>query len=454
MRFISNAARIIRANRALLVNIGGSVAIKGLAALVQVALLPAYLRYFGDSVVLGVWFTAVTILGWILTFDLGLGNGLRNRLAAALAVRDTTAARSLISSTYVMVLALSVAAGVGGFVAVPHVDWNRIFNVSPIDMSADLLVTMVSVMLGGIVLRFALGLITSIMYALQASALNNLMALLQNGLVLAYLLLASPASLADNVAALTWVNVVSMNLPAAVATIVVFSTTLRTTRPSLRHVSLSDALGTLRLGISFFIIQILGIVVTQNEIFVTQFFSPEAVVDYQKYIRLYGVLVTIFNIAVTPLWSAVTRAIAQGRFAWVRKLLRVIFALIALIGLLFFAIWPVLDRVFRLWLGAQAPVVTVGHALAMAVLGLANVCYFAWSTISYGMGLTRPNLIWIGAGAAVKTPLIYFISRVVHDWSAVVLANVVIIAPYAIILPVLISRRIIAMERDHRTGAT
>ena len=48
----------------------------------------------------GIWLTLTSIIAWFISLDFGLGNGLRNKLAEALAVNDLKLAKIYTSTTY------------------------------------------------------------------------------------------------------------------------------------------------------------------------------------------------------------------------------------------------------------------------------------------------------------------------------------------------------------------
>lgn len=68
-------------------NIAGSILIKGWNCIVQLLLVPITLNCL-NQYEYGIWLTINSILLWIDQFDIGLGNGLRNKLAEALAKGD------------------------------------------------------------------------------------------------------------------------------------------------------------------------------------------------------------------------------------------------------------------------------------------------------------------------------------------------------------------------------
>ena len=69
-------------------NVLGAFLVKGGALFVTLFTLPAYINFFNNDSVLGIWFTLLSLLNWILNFDLGIGNGLRNHLSMSISLHD------------------------------------------------------------------------------------------------------------------------------------------------------------------------------------------------------------------------------------------------------------------------------------------------------------------------------------------------------------------------------
>ena len=101
---------------------------KGVSILLSLVYVPVVLDYLGDYKY-GVWATVLSILSWISYFDLGIGNGLRNRLSEALASSNSkNDAKTLVSSAYailsLVVLAISVVCGFG----ISFIDWSDLLS--------------------------------------------------------------------------------------------------------------------------------------------------------------------------------------------------------------------------------------------------------------------------------------------------------------------------------------
>lgn len=60
-------------SRRLLINVLGNYLSKGGAMIVSLLVMPAYMRYFKSKAVLGMWFTVIQLLNWIMLFDFGIG---------------------------------------------------------------------------------------------------------------------------------------------------------------------------------------------------------------------------------------------------------------------------------------------------------------------------------------------------------------------------------------------
>ena len=168
-------------------NIVASFALKGFSILIIFLLVPLTLNYLNPTKY-GLWLTISSILGWFSFFDIGLGNGLRNKLAEAFAVKDYKLAKAYVSTTYV-ILSLVMAGGFLLFLFInPLLDWSKLLNTQP--EMADELSRIVLVVFTFFALRFVLNLIGIILTSDQLPAVNNSFDLLGNliALVAIYLI--------------------------------------------------------------------------------------------------------------------------------------------------------------------------------------------------------------------------------------------------------------------------
>src|ERR1700761_9345113 len=97
-QFFGGHARTAKANK----NIIYSFLIKGLSIGCPFALVSLTLHYL-DKERYGIWLTMASIVGWFSFFDVGIGNGLRNKLSEALAKGDTALAKIYVSTSYACV---------------------------------------------------------------------------------------------------------------------------------------------------------------------------------------------------------------------------------------------------------------------------------------------------------------------------------------------------------------
>jgi O-antigen/teichoic acid export membrane protein len=442
--------KVAKSNKLLLLNISGSFLIKGLAALIQLALLPAYMRFFSDQAILGIWFTIIGFIGFILSFDIGIGNGLRNNLTVSIAQNDKETAKKYISSAYISLGIFTIIIALLGFIIANTLDWSTIFNISNDVLNQDILSEAVKIVFLGIVLKLFFHLISSVFYAIQIPMINNLIAVLQSLSLLVFLYIAKPGNPEQSIIMLAWANVICINLPDLIATIIAFSTKLRDIRPNVLFFKKEYAKNILNLGLLIFITQIFGLFISQIDIFITNIFSSVDVVEFQIYNRVFLFFTLLFILAMAPLWSAVTKAIAQNRYIWVLKLYKLVFLLAIIISMLLFAIIPMLGFIFNFWLGENAPIVQFDYALVSAFYGAISIFCSAWGVLSHGMGIVKPYLITRGIAVLLKLPLTYLLSSIFMNWSAVVLVIFLIMLPEAIVTPVIIYKNLKRKENESK----
>lgn len=410
----------------------GALVVKGAALIVALFTMPAYMRFFSDQQMLGVWLTVLSVLTWILNFDLGVGNGLRNRLTIALAEGNLTTAKEYISSAYWMIgIVVTILFGVGRFL-IPHINWNEVFNVTTEVVPASALWEVVLYAYVGIILQFFLRLISSVIYAMQKSAINNVISLITSVLQLLFALSAPSLSPLENLRMFAIAYIFCANVPLVVATIFVFAGEMKACAPKIQLFRLDRAKEVLSLGGIFFICQILYMLIANtNEFFISRYASPKYVVEYQIYNRVFSLGSTLFMLALTPVWSAVSKAIAEKDFVWLRKLNRRLLGLSWIATLAQFLFIPFLQIFVDMWLGSDSITINYGYAICFALFSAAMVFQGATSTIVNGMGRMKLQAICYAIGSAFKFLIIPNIEM--NQWIAVVFVNSLILIPYIVI---------------------
>src|SRR5690606_11580323 len=94
-------------DKIVLKNILSTFLIKGIALIISFFSLPIYMRFFQDENALGVWYTILSVLTWFLTFDFGIGNGIRNRLVKSIEDENEVEIKQYISSGYIILFIIS-----------------------------------------------------------------------------------------------------------------------------------------------------------------------------------------------------------------------------------------------------------------------------------------------------------------------------------------------------------
>ena len=165
--------RMSERTRSVALNALGAYGVKGASLLVSFFTLPAYIAYFGDQVALGVWYALLSIINWFNLFDFGIGNGLRNSLTRALATGDMQGGKTAVSSAYASAGIIAICVCAALLMAEGLVPWGELLRVDAAVVGEGVLVLSVRIVTVGIMARIVLGLATSVLYAMQRSALVN-----------------------------------------------------------------------------------------------------------------------------------------------------------------------------------------------------------------------------------------------------------------------------------------
>ena len=439
--FHTENARSARA----LKNIFGSFLIKGVSIFVNLALIPLTINYLNPTKY-GVWLTISSVLGWINFFDIGLGHGLRNNLAEAMAKNEIDKAKALVSTAYVSISVLCSALFLLFIVFNQLIDWNTLLNI-PLSINEDIKkVTLILFSMFSI--QFVLQLINSIFLSTQESAKVSLFNMVGNVFILTGIFLLTRFTHES----LFYTAFVFSMLPVlilAVVNIYYFKTKFKHFSPSIRHFDFTVLKKVLNLGIKFFIIQISVMIFYQtSNLLISRYFHPEMVTPYNIAFRYFGIVTMGFSIIVYPYWSACTEAYAKNDFAWIKKSIKQLVRIWALlvIGAILMLVFS--DYLYSLWVGDKVKVdfkISLFMMIYVVLFNFGNI----FLMVLNGIGKIKLQMIVNTIGMIVFIPLSYFLAVSLHFGISGIIISTIVCSLYGpIVAPIQLRKLLSTKEVD------
>jgi O-antigen/teichoic acid export membrane protein len=414
-------------------NIIGSFLVKGVSVIISFLIVPLVLNYV-DKVEYGIWLTISSVIHWFGFFNLGLGNGLRNKLAEAIAMGDLKKGKVLVSTTYAIISIISAGIFLIFLFSNQFLDYAKIFNADP--HYSDELKKVVIVVLGFFLLRLVLQLLTSIILAFQRSALSSAYELISSilSLVIIYLLTITTKG------SLFYLAIVYSTSPALVlliSSLYFFKSRFKDISPSFSYIDFSYAKGLLNLGFLFLINRVNGIILfTTDSMIITQISGPEKVTPYNLTHKYFGIMTMFFEIFTIPLWSAFTDAFAKKEFSWINNVIRKTTRIwyISIVGLML--MFAVSGFIFKIWVGDK---VEFSYSLSLLMaISVAMVTYVnVYSRFLNGVSKIRLSTYYSIGQALLNIPLsIFFAKNLNMGVQGVMLATIICIIPPFISNPI------------------
>lgn len=381
-------------------NIVAMFMIRGGSILTSLLLVPITLNYV-DNETYGIWLALSSMVTWIHFFDIGVNNGLKNKLTEALANRNMLLAKKYVSTTYAILSMIFIPIMILLLILTPILNWSDILNLPP--ESSEGIATVVAIIVTYFCLNFILSTINIVLQADQRSsdaAFRHLLQQILSLTIIYALTLTTKGSLVLLCIGLCF---------SPLAIVLLFNFTLfkgryKAIAPSVKSVDFSVASDLLKLGIMFFICQIAFMVQTQfSDFLIIRYYGPAEVTNYGIAVRYFGVIYMVWGIMITPLWPAVTDAITKRDIKWIKnitnkftKLLGI--ATIGLIGMLLIA-----KYVYHFWVGDSVSIPLILSFWVM-VSQLVRMSGSLFVQILNGAGILK-----LQTYLSLITPFIFFV---------------------------------------------
>lgn len=397
----------------LLLNILFNFIFKGLGIGLSFISIPIMLKYL-DKDNYGLWILILSITSWIYTFDIGIGNGLKNRLAETLTKKNEEEAKEYIATSYFFVAIISIIFLLLSYVILKNIDFSKLLNITYI--SDNKLNKILLINIGFVCVNFIFSLCNNIFLGSQKSYLASInMALSQ---ILSFIFLLGLFYFKKNsVVLLSLTYGLGIFLSHFILTSYYFyknSSLLF----KIKNISLSKTKSIFGIGLKIFLVQIAGLIIFSTDNFIiTKYTGIENVATYNIVNKLFGVPMLIMSLITTPIWPAVTKAFYEGNREWLKNILKklqkilgyllVLTIIMIVLGKPFIKIWT-LDEI------KPSFSLIVACGLATLLTCFSNI----YSTIIFGMGLNW-KLVFLALFQAIINIVVSLIAIIYFDLGVV-----------------------------------
>ena len=389
-------------------NIILSLFAKGISVASSLLIVPLTIHYVNPTQY-GIWLTLSSIIGWVAFFDLGLGNGFRNRYAEAKAQGDLELAKKYLSTTYFAVAGIVFVVFLVILIGNRFVDWASFLNV---ETSYNEELSGIFVILA---FFFCLSMVANLVCTmLTADQKAGLASLIQGGgQFLALIALWILTRLSEG--SLTNLALYFAGIPCLftvfVSIIVYSSGSYRVLLPQVSNIKISLLRDIMGLGIQFFIIYLCMILVFQIiNVVISRELGPEAVTEYNIAYKYFSVVNMVVNIIVLPFWSAFTDAYHKRDIIWMKKVIKGLERFWFLSSFAILIMLIVSNWVYRIWVGYDV-MIDYSLSVAIAIYIIINNLGAIYLNLINGIGTVRIQLIVYFVFAVISWPLMVFLGR-------------------------------------------
>ena len=403
-------------------NILASFVIKGWSAAIVLLLVPATLNCLGEYKN-GIWLTISSLLLWIDNMDIGLGNGLRNKIAEYMAHGDYERTRSLITSTFAMLTCIIIPVLLILLLLIAISDPYMVFNADPSKVDQLDQVLMVTVTL--VCTSFIFKLIGNFYMGMQLPAVSNLLIALGQTVALigTYIVLYSGS---HSMMLIALVNTAAPLLVYLLAYPYTFFYKYPHLRPSFKLINFKEARAVINMGVQFFIMQISSVILFMtSNLLISKLFTPSLVTPYQITYRYFSLMLVVFSVICMPFWNATTDAYERGDIQWIRNATRKLRLMIIGIMACMVIMIVLSPWVYSIWIGDKVTI-DIRMSIVMATYIFILIYSMRYSYFINGIGKLRLQLIFTTAAAIVFIPLAYLTTQLTHSiiWFMIVMCLV------------------------------
>lgn len=394
----------------------------------------------------GIWATILSIVSWIVLFDLGIGNGLRTKVAAAVANNDNNAARRYIATGYGLLAFLSVALMlvICAFILMYPVE--SLFKDTGID-SSKIKITLL-IVASTVCVNFLLSTVNQLFNATMRASLAVLYQFMFNFVSLLGLGILTIGSSGDLIA-VSIIYSLSLILTGMFMNLYFFYS-MKNNLPTLRDISLESIHAITGVGLQFFIIQLTVLIIfTTDRVMISTLFGASSAAAYDVIFKIVSIFTILMGLVNTNLLSLYNHSYQKGNTPWIKKMLfrqlGVVFSMIILV----FLVYKEIHSIVSFWVGDEL-VIQDEVAYALMIFVIIVMWNSVFSTVLGGIGFVKFGALYTIISGVINLPISYYLADVAgYGVSGIIWGTVISLMLSAIISPIQVYFTVFASKEKY-----
>lgn len=376
-----------------------SLIFRGLSVLISLLLVPLCIHFVGKEQY-GIWLTISSIVAWMSLFDIGLSNGLRNKLVRCLALNDVKSAKTYVSTVYISLGIIFFVVWLFFLCFNPIIDWVKVLNIPfcTNESMQKLIFIVFSYFCISLVLKTA----NSILLADQKAAYTSIMDL--GGQLFALLLIfLMNRYVAGSLLYLTLAMCIMPILVAFFFNGFLFRFRYKEIAPSIKYFDFACVKDLIGISFRFFVIQIAAIIQYQTaNIIIARYFNMAEVTNYNIVYKYFSLIYTVFIIIISPLWSAATDAYIKKEYNWIRNSVKKYTILLLIMSCVGVVMLVISATIYNLWIGKDAATITFALSFWCLIFIIISMFGSIFVNILNGIGAIKIQFF-----SSLITPILY-----------------------------------------------
>lgn len=379
---------------------------KGLSVLLGLLSTKLILGYLGVTLY-GLWVTITSVISWLSSGDLGIGNGLRNELAKAYGRGDKNRQDLLIFSAF---RSMSKVAGLLFLLSALLFEVFFRTGVLPIEIRLAIYITSAF-----FCLNLLLGISQSVAYAYQKSWLTTFVTCLIQVLTITSVMILSGNGIKPNLNLFSVINGLCTTVPNIFLICFLNTKGIKVVHFEKRIFDSSISKSIMNVGIQFFGIQICGVILySTDNLIINRVLSSDLVTKYELINKIYNTGNSLFSILLISLWSAVTYQIAQKNVSWVKRKIKQLLLLWAIYSIGVVIVSVNFNWIIRIWLGNEAIYYEKNLVILFGLYSSMTAFSAIFVNVLNGIGTIKLQFVLAVIAAVINIPLSIIFATNLH----------------------------------------